>query len=141
MRRRKLAMIALLAALLGLTAVCGSVWGAFSAETINAGNEVIASADRSPPEVTSSVIAKTQGGTPGFIRQGGTYFVYANAIDAGSPASGVASVSGDLSTISTGMASAPLAPGSFSIGEHDYTHRGASLTARTRSPRERIRTP
>ena len=91
--------------MLGLTAVCGSVWGAFSAETINAGNEVIASADWSPPEVTSSVIAKTQGGTPGFIRQGGTYFVYANAIDAGSPASGVASVSGDLSTISTGMAS------------------------------------
>src|SRR5690242_16900716 len=75
----------------------------FNATTSNAGSSFAAAADWAPPTVSSTVIAKTTGGTAGFIHQGGTYYVYANASDTGNPASGVSAVKANVSTITTGQ--------------------------------------
>jgi hypothetical protein len=116
-------------ALLGLAALGGSVWAAFTAKTASAGNGVTSAPDWDPPTASSSVIAKTQGGTPGFIHQGGTYNVYSSVADSGKPASGVASVTANIATITTGQSAAPLAVGSFAISAESYNYRTANLTA------------
>jgi len=82
--------------------------------------------DTTPPVVASSVISKTTPYVPGFIRQGGTYFVYANVTDAGS---GVATVRANVSNVTTGQTSVALVAGSFSIGGVSYNYRSASVTA------------
>ena len=82
--------------------------------------------DTTPPVVSSSVISKATPYVPGFIRQGGTYYVYANVTDAGS---GVATVRANVSTLTTGQAAVALVAGSYSIGGVSYAYRSASLTA------------
>ena len=86
----------------------------------------IVKVDTAAPTISASMIAKTAGGTPGFIKQGGTYFVYANVTDA---ASGVNTVTADVSTITTGATAVTLTAGSFTIGGVTYSHRSASQTA------------
>lgn len=85
--------------------------------------------DLVPPSVGASVIAKTTPYLPGYIRQGGTYYVYASVADGGCSPSGVASVSANVSTVTTGQTTVALASGSFSAGGVSYTHRSGSLTA------------
>jgi hypothetical protein len=82
--------------------------------------------DLTPPVVSSGVISKTTPYVPGFVRQGGSYYVYANVTDAGS---GVATVTADVSTITTGMTAVALVAGSYSIGGVPYSYRSASITA------------
>jgi len=81
--------------------------------------------DVTPPTVPSSAVSKTVLYIPGFIRQGGTYFVYANASDAG----GLASVRADVSAVTTGQTSVALVAGAYTIGGVAYGYRSASLTA------------
>ncbi|MGE5407990.1 MAG: hypothetical protein ACM3NV_05205 [Syntrophothermus sp.] len=131
-RRRGRVRLAALAALsLGLVSVVagGSVWGAFGAGSANAGNTITAAADFLAPTSSATMIAKAAGGVPGYIRPGGTYYVYANVADSGNPASGVASVTADVSSISSGQTAAALAAGSFTVGGVSYNRRSASLTA------------
>jgi hypothetical protein len=131
-RRRETRMTAAVlgfSILLGLLVLAGSAWAVFTATSSSPGNKVTSAADWDPPTASSSVIGKTQGGIPGFIHQGGTYNVYSNVTDAGNPASGVASVTGNLATITTGQSAAPLALGSFAIGGQSYSYRTANLTA------------
>lgn len=82
--------------------------------------------DLIPPVVTNSVISKSSPYVPGYVRQGGAYYVYANATDVGC---GVATVTADVSTVTTGQIAVVLAPGSFSIGGLSYNRRSAVLTA------------
>jgi len=82
--------------------------------------------DVTAPVVSSSVISKTTPYLPSFIRQGGTYYVYANVTDAGS---GVATVRANVSSVTTGQTSVALVAGSYSIGGVSYNYRSASLTA------------
>lgn len=128
-RVKTVALVLGFSLLLGLATLGGSVWAAFEATTSSAGNSVSSAPDWDPPTAASSVLAKTQGGTPGFIHQGGTYNVYSNVTDAGKPASGVASVTANLATITTGQSTAPLAVGSFAVGTESYNYRTANLTA------------
>jgi hypothetical protein len=128
-RVRRLAIAAVIAALLGLAGVSGGLWAAYTASAASDGDEMVAAADWVAPTVSSSVIGKSQGGVAGYIHQGGAYNVYANVTDSGAPASGVASVSGDLSTVTTGQSAAALSLGSFSIGGAGYGYRTAGLTA------------
>ena len=85
--------------------------------------------DTVPPSVSSTVIAKTTPYLPGFIRQGGTYYVYANVADGGCAATGIASVTANVSTITTGATAVALVAGSYTIGGVAYDHRSASRTA------------
>ena len=43
--------------------------------------------------------------TPGFVKSGGTYIVYANATDGGAPASGITTVKTDVSALTSAWAS------------------------------------
>ncbi|MEA2330868.1 MAG: large repetitive protein [Thermoleophilaceae bacterium] len=94
-------------------------------------NRVTAASDFRAPSVDSSAIAKSAGGTRGFVKQGGTYHVYANVSDTGNPASGVATVAADVSLVSAGQSTAALVPGSFSVEGAAYNFRSAQLTADT----------
>jgi hypothetical protein len=127
-RQRRLA-IALLSALLGLAATAGVVWALYSDNAASDGNELVAAADWVAPSASASVIGKSQGGVPGYIRQGGAYMVYANLSDSGGPPSGIASVTANASTITTGQSAAALSSGSFAIGGVTYNHRSGTLTA------------
>lgn len=102
---------------------------AFTSQAGTPANRVSAASDFRAPTVGASVIAKAAGGTPGFVKQGGGYHVYANVSDAGNPASGVGSVTADLSAITTGATAASLVSGSFSVGGTSYGYRSAQLTA------------
>lgn len=127
-RQRRLAA-ALFAALLGLATTAGVVWALYTDDAASNGNELIAAADWVAPSASASVIGKSQGGVPGYIRQGGTYMVYASVSDSGGPASGIASVAANASAITTGQSAAALSAGSFSIGGLAYSHRSGTLTA------------
>lgn len=86
-------------------------------------------ADTTPPVVTLGALVKSQGGDGNAIRQGGSYYVYANAADVGSPQSGVASVTANVSAITTGLTAIQLTSGSFTVNGVSYGYRSALLTA------------
>jgi hypothetical protein len=77
------------------------------------------------PTVSAAAIAKSTGGTPGYLKQGGTYYVYANLNDA----NGVASATADVSTVTTGITTAPMTAGSYTVDGVSYGWRTALLTA------------
>lgn len=132
MRRRLAATTAALCAaalLAGLAIGIGGVFGLFTSTSANPSDNFATAADYVAPSASRSVIGKTQGGTPGFIHQGGIYFVYADIADSGNPASGIATVTSDTATVTTGASSTSLSSGSFATGGLSYSHRAASLTA------------
>lgn len=134
--RRALGM-ALLA--LGCAALAGagvgSTFAAFSGQTTSSGNNVTAATDLRAPTLTPIVIQKTTGGTAvGSVRAGGTYRVYATVADTGSPASGVSSVTANVSAITPGQTATPLATGSFTIDGVTYNRRSNVLTASATLP-------
>jgi hypothetical protein len=104
-------------------------FAAFSGTTENSGNTLSAAADWVAPSASASVIRKSAGGIPGFIKQGGTYYIYANLSDAGNPASGISTASANVSTITSGQTAATLSPGSWTVGGASYNYRSALLTA------------
>jgi len=105
--------------------------GAFSKSTESAGNEVTAANDFRAPQVTATVVGKSVGGVPGFVKQGGEYFVYANvAADTGNPASGLKSVKADVSSITPGSTAVTLEAGSYSAGGTPYGYRAGPLVAK-----------
>ena len=115
-----------------LLLVVSSAGAAFAVWTHSApvgANSFSTKADWEAPSATESVIAKTVGYSPGYIKQGGTYYVYANIADGGNPPSGVSTATVDVSSIDTGQTAVALASGSFSVGGVDYNRRTASLTA------------
>jgi hypothetical protein len=85
--------------------------------------------DAAAPTISAAAIGKTQGGSTGWISQGGTYHVYANAADPGDPASGVSSVTADVSAVTVGQTAVPLVAGSYAVGGTTYGYRSAPLTA------------
>lgn len=128
--RRALPLLVLtLAAVLASLSAGGGVWCAFSAKQSNAGNTFAAASDFRAPTTSDRAIGKTQGGVAGFIRPGGTYNLYAQAADTGSPASGVSTVTANLSSITSGQTAASLSSGSFSFDDVSYNRRGITLTA------------
>jgi len=129
MQHRGLAIGAMFAALLGLAVTAATVWALYTAKAANDGNELVAAGDWAAPSASTTVIGKSLGGVPGFIKQGGGYNVYATVSDSGAPASGTASVSANASPITTGQTAAALSSGSFSFGGVSYNYRSAALTA------------
>jgi len=75
------------------------------------------------------VIAGVGNPTPGYIHQGGDYYVYAAITDSGNPPSGIASVTADVSRVTTGQTAAPLTAGSWTVGGVAYDYRSALLAA------------
>lgn len=103
-------------------------FASFSSRADNSGNSITAASDFRAPQVTAVALGKASGGTPGFVKQGGSYFVYANvAADTGNPASGTASVTTDASNFTLGATAVALVAGSYSAGGVSYNYRSASL--------------
>ncbi len=84
--------------------------------------------DTVPPTIGGSVISKTTPYLVGSIRPGGTFYVYANATDAGVGA-GVASATANVGSIKSGSTAVPLVAGTYSAGGVSYGFRSAALTA------------
>ncbi len=132
MRRPRLRALVLLVALgAGLGLAGGTTYAAFFATTSNPGNSFTAKADWTPPSAAGSVIMRNGGSVPGYIRQGGTYFVYASVTDGGNPPSGVSSVTANVTNITTGQTAVPLTTAACPcvVGGVTYNYRSASLTA------------
>ncbi len=103
---------------------------AFSASTSNPGDTVTAAPDFVPPAITAKVVAKTQGGATGFVKKGGTYFVYANVSpDTGNPASGLSTVKANAAELTSGQTAATMTSGTYTAGGVSYNYRSAELTA------------
>jgi hypothetical protein len=116
----------LLVLLVGLAAGTGAVWGAFSAPTVSAGNEVRSAPDFVAPLTSAATVQKATGGTPGFVRSGSSYRIFAAVTDSGKPSSGIAQVSTGTNGGATGTA---LTAGTYpAVGGVTYTHRSAQQT-------------
>jgi hypothetical protein len=81
------------------------------------------------PQASASVIAKATGYLAGAIKQGGTYYVYANVTDTGNPPSGIATEKADASSTTSGASNTTLTAGSWSVNGVTYNYRSALLTA------------
>ena len=81
------------------------------------------------PTVSGAVIAKSAGGAAGYIKQGGTYYVYANVTGSGTPPAGLGSLTADVSAVTPGQTAAALTSGSYTVGGQSYSYRSAQLTA------------
>ena len=85
--------------------------------------------DTVAPTVSATVIAKSGLYFAGFIKQGGTYYVYANATDGGAAPSGIATIRADVSAVTTGQTAVSLVAGSYTVGGVTYGYRTAIQTA------------
>lgn len=125
---RRLAVAAACGAALAAAGV-GISGASFTSSSSNPGDAFAAAPDWTAPTASASVIGKSSGGTPGFVRAGGSYFVYANVSDTGNPASGTSTVTADASALTSGATAVSLSSGSFSAGGVSYGYRSGSLTA------------
>jgi hypothetical protein len=73
--------------------------------------------------VNTGVIGNVEGGIVGYLRQGGGYYVYADA------AVGSVSLTADVSSITAGQTAVAMTAGSYTRSGVTYTHRSALLTA------------
>jgi hypothetical protein len=127
-RRRLAAAAAVLGAAATIAAAAGGTWAAFSATTSNS-STISSAPDFLGPSVTAAAVAKSNGCSAGYVRQGGTYRVYANVTDSGNPPSGTTSVAANVSQLTTGSTSVALPSGSFSYGGVAFGYRSALVTA------------
>jgi hypothetical protein len=122
-----------LVSLIAVGAVCaltlGGTVSAYTSSVTTASNAFTAAADWTPPTSATQAIGRSTAYDTGFIDQGATYYVYANVSDTGSPASGTASVTANVSSITSGSTAAPLTSGTYSAGGVAYGYRSAALTA------------
>jgi hypothetical protein len=120
-----------LAALPVLVAVGVQFSGAaFVTSSSDPSNALGANSDWTVPVASASAIARTTAGATGSIKAGASYYVYANVSDSGNPASGVASVTANVTTLTGGAASVVLSAGSYSVGAASYAYRSAAQTAK-----------
>lgn len=84
-----------------------------------------ASWDGVAPTVANSVVSKTSPYYPGYLAQGGTYYIYANVTDGGTPTTGVSSVIANAGSFDSGQTAVALAAGSYSIGGVSYNYRSS----------------
>ena len=85
--------------------------------------------DTTPPAIVRSTIEKTAGGGAGYIKQGGSYYAYAQVDD---PSSGLQAVQADVQhVLSTGQTSVAMssAGGPWMVDGQSYNYRTALLTA------------
>ena len=86
----------------GITAGAHTVYAVGSAGSQSSAGITVNPNDTVAPTVSAATIAKTAGGVDGYVKQGGTYYVYAQVTDTGSPATGVSTVRANVSTVTTG---------------------------------------
>jgi hypothetical protein len=113
----------------GTTNGTHTVYAVGSNSTVASATIAVNVPDTTPPTTTAAAISKSAGGTPGYIKQGGTYYIYANATDPGTPSSGVAQVRANVTTTTTGSTNVSLTAGAYTVGGVAYGWRSTALTA------------
>jgi hypothetical protein len=128
-RRARWAALLSVAALAVAAACTGVTFAAFSGQTEATGNVITAMSDFRGPTISDVHIGKGAGGALDYIRSGGTYRVYANVTDVGTPPSGTASVTANVAALTAGQTAAPLTAGSWTVDGITFNYRSAQLTA------------
>ena len=115
-----------------ITLPAGTAQGAHTIYAVGSqGDTANASLTVNRPTVSTAAIAKSAGGVSGSIKQGGTYYVYANVTGAGTPPAGLSTLTADVSAITTGQTAAALSSGSWTVNGQTYDYRSAQLTAKS----------
>jgi hypothetical protein len=101
-----------------------------------AGRSTAATVDSTAPAVTGAILVNTAPSDPGYLKPGNSYVVYANAADAGSPASGIGTVTADVSALTAGQTALALSActTSCTYGGVTYGYKSASKTAAASIP-------
>jgi hypothetical protein len=131
MRWRTIVVLALLAASVIAAQPVASTWSSWTSSTANSGTAITATSDWEAPVVSTTVAGKFAGGITGYIHQNADYYVYANVADGGNPASGIKTLTANVTAITSGSSAVPLVAGSFSAGGVTYSHRSAVLRSNT----------
>jgi hypothetical protein len=107
------------------------VWSQDNANNLGTTVSYSAIVDSTAPSVTAAVVAMASPATVGWVHRSGTYTVYANATDAGSPASGIATVTANVSSLTPGTASLalPACTSACSVGGVTYGFKSAATVA------------
>jgi hypothetical protein len=110
---------------------CGShlVYAVGSGGSQSSGSIGVSLTDTTVPTVSAAVMDNGTGTSPGFVHQGGQYYVLANASDPGLCPSGVAAVTADVSAVTAGQTAAPMTAGAYTAGGISYGYRAGPLTA------------
>ncbi len=101
----------------------------FDGATNSTGATIAFVADTTNPTIVAADVTVAPVGnttTAGFIKQGGQYYVYANATDAGS---GVGSMTANASTLTSGASAVAMVAGTYVVAGVSYGWRTAALTA------------
>jgi hypothetical protein len=118
---------------IGVVAACsltlGGTVSAYTSSVTSAPNAFASAPDWTAPTASSEAIGRSGAYDTGFIQQGSSYYVYANVGDTGNPASGIASVTANVSSITSGHTAIALTAGSYSAGGTAYGYRSAVQTA------------
>ena len=130
-RRAKWAALVSVATLTMASATIGVTQGAFAGETSANGNIITAMPDFRGPTISRVAIGKNTAAqsATGFLRSLGTYRVYAQVTDVGTPPSGTSTVTADVANVTAGQTSVALTAGSYTAGGQTYNYRSAVLTA------------
>jgi hypothetical protein len=107
----------------------GGTVSAYTGSVTAASSSFAAAADFIAPSAATAPIGRSTAYDTGYIDQGASYYVYANVTDTGNPASGIASVTANVASLTAGDTAIALTSGSFSAGGVAYGYRSAALTA------------
>ena len=80
-----------------------SVWGSDNTGNTGTPASFSATVDSTSPTVSATVVATSGASATGWVKQGGSYVVYASASDGGAPASGIATVTANVSALTAGQ--------------------------------------
>ena len=118
-------------ALVAQPAMPQSAHAAFRGSGGNATNSFGAAPDFVAPDASAVVAAKSSpaGYLTGAVRPSAGYVVYGAVTDTGNPASGVGSVTADVSTVTAGATAAPMNAATATVGGVAYNRASATLTA------------
>ena len=113
----------------GTTNGSHTVYAVGSSGSPSSGGITVSIPDTTPPTVSAAVINKSSGDKPGYVKQGGTYYVYGSVTDPGAYATGVSTVTANVTNVTSGTTSAPMTAGSYTVGGVSYNYRTALLIA------------
>lgn len=103
--------------------IVGSVYTIKASDAVPNQSAASSPVTATPGVASAAAIGKSEGGTVGYVRQGGGYYVYAT-VGAGSQ-----TVAADVSSVTTGATSVSLVAGSYTVGGVTYNYRSALQTA------------
>lgn len=131
--RRRPALALLIVALAGFLVGAGaqSTLAILTSSGTIGGNTftTAASFDTVAPTVSTTVVSKSTPWFGGFVKQAGSYYVYANATDGGAVPTGIASITANLTNVTTGQTAVALVAGAYTVQGVAYGYRSALLTA------------